>query len=201
MIEMKYDEEKNNLKLPKNIRQVGKPGEKIKIYVEDYVITYINQIARESADQQRLAVLLGRLGKNKEDTVAFIDGAVEAKNVVVQEDQVVFTSEIWTQIYDEIGQYFHNTEIVGWFLTRPGKSLGINDQITKIHVDNFPGVDKALFIVDPLDNDEAFYIYDQGNLVRQDGYYIYYDRNEDMQNIWWIINPEKAAKPQKAMHF
>ncbi len=182
MIEMKYDEEKNNLKLPKNIRQVGKPGEKIKIYVEDYVITYINQIARESADQQRLAVLLGRLGKNKEDTVAFIDGAVEAKNVVVQEDQVVFTSEIWTQIYDEIGQYFHNTEIVGWFLTRPGKSLGINDQITKIHVDNFPGVDKALFIVDPLDNDEAFYIYDQGNLVRQDGYYIYYDRNEDMQN-------------------
>ena len=166
MIEMKYDEEKNNLKLPKNIRQVGKPGEKIKIYVEDYVITYINQIARESADQQRLAVLLGRLGKNKEDTVAFIDGAVEAKNVVVQEDQVVFTSEIWTQIYDEIGQYFHNTEIVGWFLTRPGKSLGINDQITKIHVDNFPGVDKALFIVDPLDNDEAFYIYDQGNLSR-----------------------------------
>ena len=55
------------------------------------MITYINQIARESADQQRLAVLLGRLGKNKEDTVAFIDGAVEAKNVVVQEDQVVFT--------------------------------------------------------------------------------------------------------------
>ncbi len=182
MIEMKYDEEKNNLKLPKNIRQVGKPGEKIKIYIEDYVITYINQIARESADQQRLAVLLGKLDKNKEDTVAFIDGAVEAKNVVVQEDQVVFTSEIWTRIYDEIGQYFHNTEIVGWFLTRPGKSLGINENITKIHVDNFPGVDKALFIIDPVDNDEAFYIYDQGELVRQEGYYIYYDRNEDMQN-------------------
>lgn len=182
MIELKYDEDKNNLKLPKNIRQVGKPGEKIKIYVEDYVITYINQIARESTDQQRLAVLLGRNGKNKEDTVAFIDGAVEAKGVVVQEDQVVFTSEIWTQIYDEIGQYFHNTEVVGWFLTRPGKALGINDKITKVHVDNFPGADKALFIIDPLDHDEAFYIYRQGELMRQDGYYIYYERNEDMQN-------------------
>lgn len=182
MIEMKYDEEKNNLKLPKNIRQVGKPGEKMKIYVEDYVITYINQIARESTDQQRLAVLLGRLGKNQEDTIAFIDGAVEAKNVTVQDDQVIFTSEIWTQIYDEIGQYFHNTEVVGWFLTRPGKSLGINEKITKMHVDNFPGVDKALLIIDPLDHDEAFYIYDQGKLVRQEGYYIYYERNEDMQN-------------------
>ncbi len=182
MIELKYDEDKNNLKLPKNIRQVGKPGEKIKIYVEDYVITYINQIARESTDKQRLAVLLGKNGKNKEDTVAFINGAVEAKEVVVQEDQVVFTSEIWTQIYDEIGQYFHNTEVVGWFLTRPGKSLGINDKITKVHVDNFPGTDKALFIMDPLDHDEAFYIYRQGELMRQDGYYIYYERNEDMQN-------------------
>ncbi|MBS5523506.1 MAG: LysM peptidoglycan-binding domain-containing protein [Clostridiales bacterium] len=182
MIELKYDEDKNNLKLPKNIRQVGKPGEKIKIYVEDYVITYINQIARESTDKQRLAVLLGKNGKNKEDTVAFINGAVEAKEVVVQEDQVVFTSEIWTQIYDEIGQYFHNTEVVGWFLTRPGKSLGINDKVTKVHVDNFPGTDKALFIMDPLDHDEAFYIYRQGELMRQDGYYIYYERNEDMQN-------------------
>ena len=58
---------------------------------------------------------------------------------------------------------FHNTEVVGWFLTRPGKSLGINDKITKVHVDNFPGTDKALFIIDPLDHDEAFYIYSQGN--------------------------------------
>lgn len=182
MVELKYDEDKSNLKLPKNIRQVGKPGEKIKIYVEDYVITYINQIARESADVQHLAVLLGRIGKNKEDTVAFINGAVEAKGVVVQEDQAVFTSEIWTQIYDEIGQYFHNTEVVGWFLTRPGKSLGINDKITKIHVDNFPGSDKTLFIIDPLDHEEAFYIYAQGELMRQNGYYIYYERNEDMQN-------------------
>ena len=69
MVEMKFDEAKNSLKLPKNIRQVGKPGEKMKIYVEDYVITYINQIARESAEQQCLAVLLGRVGKMKEETV------------------------------------------------------------------------------------------------------------------------------------
>lgn len=201
MVELKYDEEKNNLKLPKNIRQVGKPGEKIKIYVEDYVITYINQIARESADQQRLAVLLGKIGKNKEDTVAFIDGAVEAKGVVVQDDQVVFTSEIWTQIYDEIGQYFHNTEVVGWFLTRPGKSLGINDKITKIHVDNFPGVDKALFIIDPLDHEEAFYIYNQGELVRQDGYYIYYERNEDMQNYMVDHKTQESTEQQTTSIF
>ena len=46
---------------------------------------------------------------------------------------------------------FHDCEIVGWFLTRPGKSLGVNEKITKIHVDQFPGREKTLFLMDPLD--------------------------------------------------
>lgn len=190
MNEMKYDEEKNNLILPKNIRQVGKPNEKVKIYVEDYVITYINQIARESQNQQKLAILLGRIGKKDDAGVAFINGAVEVKDVTITDDQVLFTSEIWSRIYEDIQKYFHQMEVVGWFLTRPGKSLGINEKITKIHVDNFPGVDKALFIIDPMDHDEAFYIYDFGRLIRQEGYYIYYERNEDMQN--YLIDQRKG---------
>lgn len=47
MIEIKYDESKNNLKLPKNIRQIGKPGDKTRIYIEDYVVTYINQMTAD----------------------------------------------------------------------------------------------------------------------------------------------------------
>lgn len=182
MIEIKYDESKNNLKLPKNIRQIGKPGDKTRIYIEDYVVTYINQISRGSVEEQRLAVLLGKTGSNEGEHLVFIDGAVEAKNVIVQEDQVVFTSEIWSSLYEEIDRYFHNTEVVGWFITRPGKSLGINEKIIKSHVDNFAGEDKTLLVSDPIDHDEVFYIYEQGQLVRQDGYYIYYERNEDMQN-------------------
>ena len=182
MIEIKYDESKNNLKLPKNIRQIGKPGDKTRIYIEDYVVTYINQMTRGSLEEQRLAVLLGKTGSNEGERLVFIDGAVEAENVIVQEDQVVFTSEVWSSLYEEIDRYFHNTEVVGWFITRPGKSLGINEKITKSHVDNFAGEDKTLLVSDPVDHDEVFYIYEQGRLIRQDGYYIYYERNEDMQN-------------------
>ena len=82
-----------------------------------------------------------------------------------------------------------------------GKSLGINDKITKIHVDNFPGADKALFIVDPQDNDEAFYIYEQGELVRQAGYYIYYERNEDMQNYMVDHKSGESEEQQTANAF
>ena len=46
MVEIK-SEENNTVQLPNNIRQVGTPGEKIKIYIEDYVMTYLNQITGE----------------------------------------------------------------------------------------------------------------------------------------------------------
>lgn len=59
MVEIKYDESKSHLRLPKNIRQIGRPGNQIKIYVEDYVVTYLNQIAQESPQEERLAILLG----------------------------------------------------------------------------------------------------------------------------------------------
>ena len=197
MIEVKYDEEKNKLKLPKNIRQVGKPNDKIKIYVEDYVITYINQIADKSNNEQKLAILLGKIVKNNEVDIAFIEGALEVLGVNIQEDNICLTTEIWTSIYNEVRKYFQNQEIVGWFLTRPGKSLGINEKITKIHVDNFPGKNKTLFMSDPIDKDEAFFVYRNGSLVGQEGYYIYYDRNEAMQN--YMVETKKYTGEEPAI--
>lgn len=170
------------LKLPKNIRQIGLPEEKKKIYVEDYVVTYMNQLASEYPNRQSAAVLLGFHTKQDDLRLTFIHGAIGIPSAKVEEDQVSFCTDLWEDIYGTMRKYFHDCEIVGWFLTRPGKSLGVNEKITKIHVDQFPGREKTLFLMDPLDREDAFFLYEGGRLVRQQGYYIYYERNEDMQN-------------------
>lgn len=179
---MSQSNSQEKLKLPKNIRQIGLPEEKKKIYVEDYVVTYMNQLASEYLNQQSAAVLLGFHTKQDDMRLTFINGAIGIPAAKVEEDQVSFSSDLWEDIYGTMRKYFHDCEIVGWFLTRPGKSLGINEKITKIHVDQFPGREKTLFLMDPLDREDAFFIYENGKLVRQHGYYIYYERNEDMQN-------------------
>ena len=66
MVEIK-SEENNTVQLPNNIRQVGTPGEKIKIYIEDYVMTYLNQMTGEKPALQKAALLLGEKVK-KEST-------------------------------------------------------------------------------------------------------------------------------------
>lgn len=193
MVEIKYDESKSHLRLPKNIRQIGRPGNQIKIYVEDYVVTYLNQVAQESPQEERLAILLGDTMMDENTAVVFVNGAVAARQVNIQDEHIGFTSSIWSAIYDDIKKYFGETKIIGWFLTRPGKSLRITEKITKLHVDNFPGEGKTLFVADPLDDEEAFYIYRGGELVRQEGYYIYYERNEAMQN--YMVEAGKQETP------
>ncbi len=43
--------------LPKNVRQIGNVSDNPKIYVEDYVDTYLNQL-REKAKEQPVGVIL-----------------------------------------------------------------------------------------------------------------------------------------------
>lgn len=190
MIEVIYDHEEHTqqegegkgIRLPKNIRQVGTPKGGRRIYVEDYVITYLNQLAKPGNTYARGAILLGEYKQSEEQGVIFISGALEAQNIELDIDEVEFTNEVWTGIYNEVKRFFPDLEVVGWFLSRMGFTTQINDKITGIHVENFPGRDKALFVIDALEEEEAWYLFENNSLKKQSGYYIYYTRNDAMQN-------------------
>ena len=198
MIEIIYDKDKDEKedktnrgegtyenignKLPKNIRQIGNPTGNKRIYIEDYVVTYLNYIARPGSTSARGAILLGETKKSDIGDVIFISGAVDAENLEFDMDESEFTQEAWSEIYDKVKEFFPNLSVVGWFLSRMGFSTAINDKITKMHVDNFPGKDKVLYVTDSLEADDAFYMYEHGQLVKQKGYFIYYSKNESMQN-------------------
>lgn len=208
MIEIIYDKDKEDelkkggdnreesisgtLRLPKNIRQIGTPDGHKRIYIEDYVVTYLNYIARPGSTQARGAILLGESKKCEYGEVIFVSGAVDAQNIEFDMDESEFTQEAWTEIYEQVKQYFQGLSVVGWFLSRMGFSTAINDKIEKMHVENFPGKDKVLFITDSLESEDAFYMYEHGNLVKQKGYYIYYEKNEMMQNY---IMKQKGDAP------
>lgn len=178
--------------VPKNVRQIGKVHDKKKIYVEDYVMTYIKHLGMKSVSTSDMVVFLGQFIKLGECQCIFISGAVEVKDVLMEEN-LVFTNETWTSIYDDIKKYFTDVEIVGWCLLRPGLSLNVDYNIKKVHVDNFAGQDKALLLYDSLEREEAFYIFEEDGLKRQEGYYIYYEKNADMQNYMIVQKVGKAA--------
>lgn len=176
------DRPAHGLKLPKNIRQIGNPSGNKRIYIEDYVVTYLNYIARPGSTHARGAILLGTLERSEIGDIIFVSGAVDAQNLEFDMDESEFTQEAWTEIYEQVKEFFPELSVVGWFLSRMGFSTAINDKIEKMHVDNFPGKDKVLYVTDSLESDDAFYMYEHGQLVKQKGYYIYYTKNEAMQS-------------------
>ncbi len=190
MIEVVYDKNESqetvkgadSVKLPKNIRQVGQPSGNRRIYIEDYVVTYLNRLAKPSNTYSRGAILLGEYKKSESGEVLFISGAIEAQNLELDLDETVFTNETWSEIYETTRSFFPELSVVGWFLSRLGFSTGINDKIVKTHLDNFPGRDKVLYIIDALEGEDVFYLYEGNGLRKQLGYYIYYTKNEAMQN-------------------
>ena len=181
------------LKIPKNIRQIGKSTTARKIYVEDYVMSFIKQLAGEDYSRYKVAVLVGQNIKQEGCRSLFIYGAVEVTEADLAGD-IMFSNDTWTSIYENIKKYFVDAEILGWFLGGPGYMLEEKERILKAHIDNFAGVDKTLLTYDNMEKEEAFHVYENNRLVKQEGYYIYYEKNEEMQT--YIIEHNKGESAE-----
>lgn len=201
MIELVYDKNEQTeedifagITLPKNIRQIGMPTGERRIYIEDYVMTYLTQLANPNSTFARGAILVGECVKGENGVVIFVSGALAAQNLELDLEEATFEGETWSYIYQEVKTHFPDLEVVGWFLSRMGFSTEINDMIVKLHMDNFAGLNKVLYIMDSLEGEDAFYLTEGEGLRRQSGYYIYYARNEAMQNFMIEAKGNEVSK-------
>ena len=55
-----FEHEDINAVLPGNVKQMGAPDDELRIYMEDYVHTYLYQYSRSSVNGEKLAVLMGQ---------------------------------------------------------------------------------------------------------------------------------------------
>ena len=140
MIEVIYKEENPDIQegeegfcLPRNIRQIGVAGEKYKIYMEDYVYTFLIRLARTEENQEvqkgRVAVLTGEIKWKTGTAYLFIRGAVMAEDMEAAVDHVDFSVQVWKQIHEDQKKYFEDQEIVGWFFSQPRIFMGATEPL------------------------------------------------------------------------
>ena len=66
---------------PKNVKQIGNVCDEPKIYVEDYVDTYLNQLKEKAEPAAVGAVLTGEILKMNGQDVVYIAGALKLEQV------------------------------------------------------------------------------------------------------------------------
>lgn len=207
MIEIIYNKEKESAVgneeyfcVPRNIRQVGQPSSDCKIYVEDYVYGYLAKGWKETESKGNLAILLGKSNWKDGIFYIFLKSTIMVEEVEVNGDYISIKDETWGKIYEEMKEYFSGQEVIGWYLSLPGGGLKVSDMIKRIHLTHFGGNDKVLYLADPEEQDNAFFVYRNGRMEKQNGYYIFYEKNEPMQEYILEKNPKASVdytgKPQ-----
>lgn len=201
MIEVIYKEEKQEAKgnegmfsIPRNIRQIGLSSENYRIYVEDYVYTFLVRLAGADMNGENekghLAVLTGESKWQSGVTYVFVRGALTVDKTEAASDHIDFTEKVWSKIHDEQELYFPGQEIVGWFFAQQELPLEINEVFKRVHLKHFGGGEKVLMLMDPAEREDAFFRYENSFLVRQPGYYLFYEKNPLMQNYMLDKNQE-----------
>lgn len=189
MIELIYNEEEEaaleetSLPEPKNVKQVGEPRELKKIFIEDFVHTYLLKYSTEGTQKTRVAVLLGCSERSGGKRQLYIKSAFPIEGVTEKQGKYDFSENIWGNIYMECGKYFPDQEIVGWFLSRPGFLPEKTPAIEETHRTYFSGAEKVLFLMEPMEGESAFFGFDGNRFTKQSGYYIYYEKNDPMRDF------------------
>lgn len=169
-------------KLPKNIRQIGERDQMVRLYLEDYVNTYLKRLYPSGGQDLRIGILLGSSEVHDGVPYIFVDGALEMENVTENGEQVVFSEAEWKKAYQQMEEMFPKRAILGWFLCgAPGCQLSPLNY-WKQHGQYFSGKNQIMYLNGGLEGEESVYITSSDGFYKLRGHNIYYERNQMMQD-------------------
>ncbi|HKM34642.1 MAG TPA: LysM peptidoglycan-binding domain-containing protein [Lachnospiraceae bacterium] len=123
------------MELPKNIIQVGKPDKTHKIFVEDYVVSYIKQLYKAYEEKTVGLALYGKYCEEADLSYYFLYGAAVVEGL---ENRGPYLSQVEKEEIEDIGKrYFEEYQFLAWcnikgepvesfFVQMQGKGIEIN---------------------------------------------------------------------------
>ena len=184
---------------PKNVRQIGNVSDEPKIYVEDYVDTYLNQLKENAADKPAGVILTGERTMQEGQPVIYVSGAIQLKEVEIDGKEIVIADEVMKEMEEERKIYFPESETIGWCLIENGQPMGQNRNTTKLHEKLFQKANTIFIWKDALDNEEIYYAFKYGDLMQMGGHYIYYEKNPAMQNYMISTRKKIGVTPSEVV--
>lgn len=195
--EENWDDTKEK-KLPKDIRQIGRPDVGERIYIEDEVYQYLHPY--ENASEKLAYVLLGRFENYNGRQCTFVEAAIQLEQIEFEGEIPRWSDHEWAYIYKRLKDEYDSMVIVGWALDLRGCLPNMTKQIEQFHQTHFGGIHQTLFLMDTLEREETFFSARSGHLYRREGFYIYYDRQaatRAVERSIETVDREKQGEPQE----
>lgn len=166
---------------PKNKKQIGRIGKGDKIYIEDYAVTYLNQIARSPETKNGYAGLFGHC--------RVVDGKKEfyIYSAIYQECEKAkdggLPREAVQKIMRKRGENFAEHFFLGWALVYRENAGTMWENCYRSRMETLMGKPELLMTLKCDTCEEHFYLYPTEMPKETEGYFIFYEQNDAMQNF------------------
>ncbi len=169
---------KSEMVLPRNIRQIGEVQQDKKVYLEDYVMTFIQKKARKNPEGWA-GILMGKKEQDEQGTYVFIKGALLLEESLEE-------MERWEKLEAERARFFPELDMAGYFV------LGtLEEEKLKEIAERLPG--PPLVIYHLQEEEDTVYWSEEKQYQRLKGYFVFYERNPQMQKYMAEFSePEKV---------
>ena len=188
--------------IPKNVRQIGNVSDNPKIYVEDYVDTFFNQLCEKCVKAGNIpmgAFLVGDMQSGDSGDYVYIYGAVQMHELKMSGTDYVIDDNTWKHGYEDCKQFFDDGEMLGWFIVHPGAPLKPDGAAVKLHKRSFPKNNTVLIMKDPVEKDETYFVHKMNDLMEIGGRYTYYEKNPCMQNYMISTRKKNGVYPSETV--
>lgn len=185
--------------LPKNVRQIGNVSDTPKIYVEDYVDTFLTQLCEKVVEEPIGAFLIGDFQHTLSEDYIYVYGAIQMHDLKMLGKEYILDEDVWKYAYEDCKQYFEDGEMLGWFVACPNGVRVPDSSLVNLHKKAFPKENTIFIMCDANENEECYYVHKFDDLMEISGHYTYYEKNPSMQNYMISTRKKNGVSPTETV--
>jgi proteasome lid subunit RPN8/RPN11 len=161
--------------LPQNIRLVGEKDveERKSVYITQSVYKAVHKFAEGKTIVESGGILVGRAIEEFGKTYILVNGFIEAKFTEATSNTLTFTHETWEHFHKEIAKKYPSQKIVGWIHTHPNFGIFLSEYDQFIQSNFFKDENQIAYVVDPIQNIEGFYVWQDEKIIRCKGFFLF----------------------------
>ena len=183
--------------IPKNVRQIGNVSDNYKIYIEDYVDIFLNQLCEKTAENLCGAFLIGEVVEEDDNAYIYVSGAINMQKLAVKGKDIIIEETVWRKACETSKEFFGDAEILGWAVIGGEQSLEMTGGIQKMHRKYFHR-EKSIFVTkNGRDKEEKFYINKYQEMFETKGHYVFYEKNAEMQEYMIFCRKNTGVTPSE----
>ena len=149
--------------LSENIQDKPFPAQlDFRISISDSAYNAIIKHAKEDQKIEICGILIGEVFKDPNGPYLEVSDIIKGEHADNQAGQVMFTHETWEYINSVKDGQFPDKLIVGWYHTHPRFGIFLSDQDVFIQRNFFDKPWQVAFVVDPVQEEEGFFIWRNG---------------------------------------